>query len=164
MVRLNSLIKKGSAVRPVVVETLQNLLLFDIMPMTPIRGSISASGDLNPLAYISGTMQGKSTIRVLSKDGQELYADTALRTAGLTPVSLEAKEGLALVNGTAMSAAAGALATYDANHLAALAQVLTAMSVEALNGTTESFHPFLSETRPHPGQVNLQAESQLRII
>ena len=154
VIRLNSLIKSCSAVRPIVVQRLQDLLSHDLVPMTPLRGSISASGDLNPLAYVSGVLQGKSTIRVLSRDGEELYADIALKRAGLTPISLEAKEGLSLVNGTATSTAAGALAIFDAKNLAALAEILTAMSVEGLNGTTESFHPFIAETRPHPGQVS----------
>ena len=164
VIRINSLIKVCSAVRPIIVQRLQDLLSYDLVPLTPLRGSISASGDLNPLAYISGVLQGKSTVRVLSCNGEELYADTALKRAGLTPISLEAKEGLALVNGTAISAAAGALAIFDANNLAALAQVLTAMSVEALNGTTESFHPFISEVRPHPGQVSSEEEPCLSFV
>lgn len=156
LIRINSLIKGYSAVRPVIVERLQDLLSYDIVPMIPLRGSISASGDLNPLAYISGAIQGKATIQVLSKKTTvgPAYADDALRSVGLKPITLKAKEGLAIVNGTAISTAAGALALHDAHNLAVLAQVLTAMSVEALLGTTESFHPFFAESRPHPGQVN----------
>ena len=153
VVRMNSLIKGYSAVRPMIVQRLQDVLHRDIVPMIPLRGSISASGDLNPLAYISGAIQGKPTIRTLSKTGSDVYADEALRQADLTPVSLEPKEGLALVNGTAVSAAAAAIAVFDASNLAIVAQILSAMSVEALNGTTESFHPIFAETRPHPGQV-----------
>lgn len=153
LIRINSLIKGYSAVSPTVVDRLQDLLLHDLIPMIPLRGSISASGDLNPLAYISGVIQGKSTIRVLSSNGKDLYADDALKQRGLTPVTLGPKEGLAIVNGTAISTSVGALAIFDAHSLAVLAQVLTAMSVEALNGTVESFHPFFAESRPHPGQV-----------
>lgn len=163
LIRINSLIKGYSAVRPVIVERLQDLLAHDILPMIPLRGSISASGDLSPLAYISGTIQGRPSIQVLSKNATSnaAYADDALRSAGLIPIVLKAKEGLAIVNGTAVSAAAGALALHDAHNLAILAQVLTAMSVEALLGTTESFHPFFAEIRPHPGQVNLPFQSRL---
>jgi phenylalanine ammonia-lyase len=74
--------------------------------------------------------------------------------ATLEPVTLKAKEGLAMTNGTTVSAAAAALAIHDVHGLAVMAQVLTAMTVEALTGTKESFHPFLSEVRPHPGQVS----------
>lgn len=123
------------------------------MPMIPLRGSISASGDLSPLAYIAATIQGKPSLRVMSKNNQSLYADVAFMKAGLEPVKLQAKEGLAIVNGTAISAAASVLAIHDTNGLALLAQILTAMSVEALSGTDESFHPFFAEVRPHPGQV-----------
>ncbi len=154
LIRINSLIKGCSGVRPVVVERLHDLLKHDIIPMVPLRGSISASGDLSPLSYIGGAVQGKSTIRILSNEQQDLYADQAFRKAGLLPLSLQAKEGLALVNGTAISTAAGALILHDAHGLAVLSQILTAMSVEALTGTVESFHPFFGETRPHPGQVS----------
>ena len=72
----------------------------------------------------------------------------------LDPVEIQAKEGLAMTNGTAISAAVGVLVLYDTHGLAVLAQVLTAMTVEALHGNTELFHPFFSQTRPHPGQVS----------
>ncbi|KAI1279386.1 phenylalanine and histidine ammonia-lyase [Xylaria sp. FL0933] len=152
-IRINSLVSGCSAARPVIVERMRDLLQHDIIPMIPLRGSISASGDLSPLSYICGTIQGKPTIRILSRNSNMVYADTALANAGLKPVSLEAKEGLAITNGTSVSAAAAALALYDTHSLAIFAQILTAMTVEALNGTTESFHPFFSQARPHPGQV-----------
>lgn len=99
---------------------------------------------------------GKPTVRVLLRKNQEAdqYADDALRSFNLEPITLKAKEGLAIVNGTAISAGAAALALHDAHSLAFLAQILTAMAVEALLGSTESFHPYLAEKRPHPGQVS----------
>ncbi|KAK6858399.1 hypothetical protein PG995_006098 [Apiospora arundinis] len=163
LIRINSLISGCSAARPVIVERMRDLLYHDIVPMIPVRGSISASGDLSPLSYICGAIQGKSTIRIISKNSEHLYADTALAHAGLEPVELQAKEGLAtyvslltdapVTNGTAISTAAAALAIYDTHGLAIIAQVLTAMSVEALHGTTESFDSFFSLHRPHPGQT-----------
>ena len=153
LIRINSLVKGCSAVRPLIVERMRDLLIHDIIPMIPLRGSISASGDLNPLAYVSGAIQGKPSIRVLSKTPQDVYADHSLHDADLTPVNLKAKEGLAVVNGTAVSTAAGVLALHDAHGLAVLSQILTSMSVEALNGTPESFDPFFAKSRPHPGQV-----------
>jgi phenylalanine ammonia-lyase len=154
LIRVNSLISGCSAVRPIIVERMQDLLNHDIIPMIPLRGSISASGDLSPLSYICGAIQGKSTIRILSRDNQHVYADTAFAHDNLQPVVLQAKEGLAVTNGTAVSAAVAALALHDTHGLALIAQILTAMSVEALNGTTESFHPFFAQVRPHPGQVS----------
>ena len=156
LIRINSLISGYSAVRPVIVERMQELLKHDITPMIPIRGSISASGDLSPLSYICGAIQGKSSIRILSNDknSQPLYADDAFVNFGLEPLTLQAKEGLAMTNGTTVSAAVAALALYDTHSLAVIAQILTAMSVEALHGTAESFHPCFSKTRPHPGQVS----------
>ncbi|KAI0190598.1 phenylalanine and histidine ammonia-lyase [Astrocystis sublimbata] len=154
VIRINSLISGCSAVRPAIVERMRDLLEHDIIPMIPLRGSISASGDLSPLSYICGAIQGKSTIRVHSEGSSGMrYADTALADASLDPVRIEAKEGLAMTNGTAVSAAAAILALHDTHSLAFLSQILTAMSVEALNGTTESFHSFFSDTRPHPGQT-----------
>ncbi|RAO69389.1 uncharacterized protein BHQ10_005401 [Talaromyces amestolkiae] len=154
LLRMNSLIKGHSGIRPVIFERLHALLTHNIIPMVPIRGSISASGDLSPLAYISGAIQGKGTIRVLSPDQkQDLYADEALAKAGLPPVSLTAKEGLAIVNGTAISTAAASLVLHDMHQLALLSQILTAMSVEALLGSPESFDELFGQVRPHPGQI-----------
>ncbi|PYH40579.1 aromatic amino acid ammonia-lyase [Aspergillus saccharolyticus JOP 1030-1] len=155
LLRLNTLIRGHSAIRPVILDQLQALLAHNIVPMAPLRGSISASGDLSPLAYISSVIQGKPTVRVFPPAGhaQDLYADEALAGAGIAPVDLTAKEGLAIVNGTAISAACGALVLHDVQHLAVLAQVLTAMTVEALLGSPESFQRFFAEVRPHPGQM-----------
>ena len=152
-IRINSLVKGYSAIRPVVIERLENLLAYHISRTIPLRGILSASGDLSPLGYVAGTILGKPTIRTIARNGRQLYADEALRDAQLEPIRLVAKEGLALVNGTAASTAVGALALWDMHNLALVAQAMTAMAVEALNGTSESFHPFFAESRPHPGQV-----------
>ena len=151
-IRINSLLKGCSAVRPVVMERMQDLLLHNIIPIIPLRGNISASGDLTPLSYIGGAIQGKTTIRVFADD-DHLYADQAFQRASLEPVVLQAKEALAIMNGTATSAASACLALHDTHGLAILSQILTAMSTEALEGTTQNFHPFFGQVRPHPGQV-----------
>lgn len=157
LLRINSLIKGCSAVRSLVIERMQDLLTHNIIPMIPLRGSISASGDLSPLSYVGGAIQGKSTIRIISQIERSLYADEAFTKYNLNPVVLGAKEGLAIVNGTAISAATAAMVLHDTNGLALFSQILTAMSVEALKGSTESFDPFFAEVRPHPGQVKLLA-------
>ncbi|KAK6221166.1 phenylalanine ammonia-lyase [Colletotrichum tabaci] len=166
LVRLNSLAGGASGIRVDIAESLKNLLNKDVVPRIPVRGSISASGDLSALAWIGALMQGKTCATAFSgpRDVEGttaaaaarrvMRADLALSEAGIAPVSLHAKEGLAIVNGTSVSAGVAALAAYESLNLAALSQVLTAMSVEALRGSDESFEPFIARVRPHPGQVD----------
>lgn len=157
LIRINSLVSGYSSVRPIVVQRMCDLLNLGITPRVPLRGSISASGDLSPLSYFSGAIQGKSTINVWTQslEGGPILVNAAQALAdnGLQPVQLGPKEGLAIVNGTAISAGAAVLAMHEVHHLAVLAQVMTAMSVEALCGTDESFDPLFAELRPHPGQI-----------
>ena len=156
LIRVNSLMRGVSSVRPVIVERLIDLLSNNLIPRVPIHGSISASGDLCPLSYIAGSIQGKTNITLLAgQDRQSTTADLAFAEAGLKPVPLAAKEGLALVNGTAFSSGLGMLTISDAIGLCFLAQVATAMSVEALKGAAESFHRFFAAVRSHPGQVSI---------
>lgn len=157
MIRVNSLAGGKSGVQRSTLDGFVQLLELDITPRIPIRGSISASGDLSPLSYIGGVMQGKPTLTAWAGDrrtGQRriVNANVALAEANIAPVKLGAKEGLAIVNGTAMSAGVAALAMHEAHSQAILSQVLTAMSVEALSGTDESFDPYFAKVRPHPGQ------------
>ncbi|KAL9082951.1 MAG: hypothetical protein Q9165_008714 [Trypethelium subeluteriae] len=160
LIRLNSLAGGASGIRVDIVESLMDLLNKDVVPRIPVRGSISASGDLSALAWIGAVMQGKtfatafSGPRDIEGARRVTRADVALSEASITPISLHAKEGLAIVNGTAVSAGVAALAAHESLHLAALSQVLTAMSVEALRGSDESFEPFIARVRPHPGQVD----------
>ncbi|MCJ1476316.1 hypothetical protein MMC13_004982 [Lambiella insularis] len=160
LVRSNSLIMGNSGVRSELVKSLAELLRNDITPIIPLRGSISASGDLIPLSYVAGALQGSSGINVWIRErnlGVEtrsvVSADVALSQSALSPLKLQPKEGLAIVNGTAVSCGVGALAIHDAHCLIVLSQVLTAMGVEAIRGDSESFDPFLAEVRPHVGQV-----------
>ncbi|KII91372.1 hypothetical protein PLICRDRAFT_696444 [Plicaturopsis crispa FD-325 SS-3] len=159
VVRMNSLIRGHSGVRWELIEKMGDLLHANITPMVPLRGSISASGDLSPLSYIAGTLVGNPTIRVF--DGPAMFgarqvvpSSTALSAHGIEPIPLQSKEHLGILNGTAFSASVAALALNDAVHLALLAQVCTAMGTEALAGTRGSFDPFIHDTaRPHPGQI-----------
>lgn len=157
LVRGNSLACGNSAVRPELIQNLVGLLRKDIIPVIPIRGSVSASGDLIPLSYIGGALEGSPGIQVWVNDnrgGREIItADIALSHSSLAPLRLAPKEGLAIVNGTAVSAGIGTLALHDAHCLAVLSQILTAMSVESLRGCAESFDPFLAAVRPHVGQL-----------
>ena len=158
LVRVNSLAHGASGVLPSTVHGVLQLLNRNVTPRIPLRGSISASGDLSPLAYIAGALEGKPTITAWVDDrasGQRHLkrANDALSAQAISPLNLDPREALALVNGTSVSAGVAALVMHEALHLATLSQVLTAMSVEALRGTDESFDPFLSHIRPHWGQV-----------
>ncbi|KAI9680456.1 MAG: hypothetical protein M1822_007214 [Bathelium mastoideum] len=161
LIRLNSLAGGASGVRVNIAESLRDLLNKDVVPRIPVRGSISASGDLSALAWIGALMEGKTSAAAFTgpRDvewGRRVTtrADIALSEAGIAPISLRAKEGLAIVNGTAVSAGVAALAAHECLQLAALAQLLTAMSVEALRGSDESFEPFIARVRAHPGQTD----------
>ena len=158
VVRINSLASGYSGVRSAILQSMIGLLKNDIVPLIPLRGSISASGDLMPLSYIGGAIQGDPGIRVWASsahDGRRRVttADVALRESSLSPIELKPKEGLAIINGTAVSTGVAALVMHDANCLGKASQVLTAMSVEALGGAKESFDPIFARLRPHPGQI-----------
>jgi phenylalanine ammonia-lyase len=151
IIRTNATIRGHSAVTIEVAEALIALLKNNITPVIPLRGSISASGDLMPLSFVSGAIQGNPDIYVHTPAGV-VTAKAALDAAGLNPIVLGPKEGLGLINGTAASAAVGSLAVYEAHQLAVLSQFLGACAVEAITGSQESFHPFIAAVRPHPGQ------------
>lgn len=158
LIRLNSLASGASGVKSSTLLTIAKLLEKDIVPRIPLRGSISASGDLSPLSYLGGLMQGSPSISAWTGsrstgDRRTRRADHALAESSIAPIKLGAKEGLAIVNGTSVSAGVAALAMQEAHCQAALSQVLTAMTVEALCGTDESFDPFFAQVRPHPGQI-----------
>ncbi|KAB8266171.1 L-Aspartase-like protein [Aspergillus pseudonomiae] len=153
LTRCNSLLRGHSAVRVKVVEHILTLLAHGLTPVVPLRGSISASGDLTPLAYIAGALEGNPDISMHKAAGDEIMpADEALQEAGLVPLDFGPKEGLGLLNGTAFSAGAAGLVLFEANQLVLLSQVLTAMGTEALLGTRYNYHPFIADARPHDGQ------------
>ncbi|EWZ79084.1 Phenylalanine/tyrosine ammonia-lyase [Fusarium oxysporum] len=166
LVRCNHALRGHSGVRLNLIEAILQLLRKGITPVVPLRGSISASGDLMPLSYIAGVLEGNSDILVCITDGQNIQvvtAQEALPRASLEPFNLGPKEGLALINGTAASTAVGCLAAHDSNQLVLLAQMLVAMSCEALIGNAESYHPFIAAVQPHPGQVEC-ASNILRFL
>ena len=158
LIRINALMNGASGVRPVIVKQMLRLLELDIIPHVPVHGSISASGDLSPLSYIGSAIEGKTnavcTVGALTGHPETMTAAAAFAKFGIEPQRVIAKEGLSLVNGTAMSCGVAALALHDAHGLAILSQLLTAMSVEALRGSRESFDPFFAQVRPHAGQFD----------
>jgi histidine ammonia-lyase len=147
---LGASLRRGhSGVRVEVAELVQGLLERDVAPVVPSKGSVGSSGDLAPLAHVALTLIGEG--RATVADGPSLPAAEALAAAGLEPVALEAKEGLALINGTHLMAAAGGLALRDAQRLLAAATVATALSLEAFKGSTVPFDARLHALRPQPG-------------
>jgi histidine ammonia-lyase/phenylalanine ammonia-lyase len=158
LIRANTLARGHSGVRVEVVTALLDLLEAGITPLIPEEGSVGASGDLVPLSYLAGAVTGTRPVRfgVETCDGTD-----ALHRAGLQPLRLDAKEGLALVNGTAFMAGIAALATVDARRLAALADACTAMATEVLLGISTPFQPFLHDVaKPHPGQIRSAARTR----
>ncbi|MGH9543346.1 MAG: histidine ammonia-lyase [Terriglobales bacterium] len=148
--RANALAVGASGVRPVVVEKLLELLRADVVPLVPEKGSVGASGDLAPLAHLALVLIGEGEAYVA---GARLPGAAALERAGLAPLRLESKEGLALLNGTQAMLAVGGLALARAERLAQLADVAGAMSLEALRGTPVAFDARIQALRPHPGQA-----------
>jgi phenylalanine ammonia-lyase len=141
-VRINSLIRGHSGVRWKFIDALRLLLEKNIIPIVPLRGSISASGDLSPLSYVGGTLLGNPSIDVFStppeKDGGDrriVSCVKAFKEHGLEHVAFEAKEHLGLVNGTAFSTAVGSLAVKSTVDLMMLTLITTAMGTEAMLGT-----------------------------
>jgi histidine ammonia-lyase len=150
LLRVRSLALGYSGVRPLVPQALVDLLNHDITPWVPEHGSLGASGDLAPLAHCALVILGEGW--VLGKDGSRIAGADALHSAGLTPVELSSKEGLALINGTDGMLGMLLMACADLGHLLALADVTAALSIEAMLGTDRPFHPSIHAIRPHPGQ------------
>ncbi len=149
-----SLRRGHSGTRPELVELVLGLLEREVLPVVPSRGSVGSSGDLAPLAHLALVLigEGEATVR-----GERMPGGQALERAGLAPVVLTAKEGLALINGTHLMAAAGALAVRDAQRLVEAAIVAVALSLEAFKGSTVPFDERLHAIRWHPGSVRVAA-------
>jgi histidine ammonia-lyase len=145
-----SLARGASGVRPVVVETIVACLNRRVHPVVPELGSVGASGDLAPLAHVALCLLGEGST---GAGDRQVPAAEALARAGVAPLVLETKEGLALLNGTHLMAGHGALTVLDAARLTRLADVAGAMSLEALMGSNAAFDPRIHALRPHPGQL-----------
>lgn len=149
LLRANVLLKETSGVRPALAERLAAMLNAGIHPMVPEQGSVGASGDLAPLAHVALALIGEGDVLAAGN----VAAAAALKRAGIEPVVLEAKEGIAFINGTQAQSAMLALLVADARSLWRSAHGAAAMSLEALRGTPAAFDERLHAARPHPGQV-----------
>jgi histidine ammonia-lyase len=148
--RANVLAKGFSGCRPTLVELLVALLNAGVHPVIPEKGSVGASGDLAPLAHLALVAIGEGEAFY---KGERIAGGEALRRAGVEPLALAAKEGLALLNGTQAMTAVGALAVARGRRVAQLADLAGAMSLEALMGTPSAFDPRIHDARPHAGQI-----------
>ena len=157
----NSLSRGHSGVRVDLVRLLLDLLNADVTPIVPARGSVGASGDLAPLAHLSLVLIGEGEAWYA---GERLRGDQALRRAGLTPTTLGAKEGLALINGTHVMEACGILAVHDARRLVRAAEVAAAVSTEALLGSYVPLDPRIHALRPQPGQSRTAARLRALLV
>ena len=145
-----SLARGFSGVRPVVIDTLLAVLNAGIVPRIPVQGSVGASGDLAPLSHMTLALMGEGEVRV---DGQWVAAATALRQAGIAPLTLAAKEGLALINGTQVSTALALHGLFMAERLLEAGLVIGALCVDAARGSDAPFDPRVHAARGQPGQI-----------
>jgi len=148
-VRTNDLAKGYGGIRLETLSALLNVLNEGIYPVVPCKGSVGASGDLAPMAHVALVLIGEGEAFF---KGKRMTGKDALAAAGLQPVTLEAGEALALINGTQVMASLTLLAVYDATRLAKVADIACAMTLEVLMGTDATFDPQIHLLRPHPGQ------------
>jgi histidine ammonia-lyase len=149
-----------SGVRREVVQRFADLLALDLLPIVPEQGSLGASGDLAPLAHLALPVIGEGEVRYR---GDRMHAADALEHAGLEPLVLQAKEGLALINGTQGMTAIGALTAARAESLGKACDISAALTIEALLGTDRAFDPRVVGLRPHPGQL-ASARNLMRLL
>ncbi|MDR1061638.1 MAG: histidine ammonia-lyase [Clostridiales bacterium] len=150
LLRVNSLAAGYSGIRAETVAALAELLNRGVCPAMPCKGSVGASGDLAPLSHMAAVLLGEG---VALSGGSPVPARRALEDAGLAPVRLAAKEGLALINGTQVMTAIAALVCADAEELMKISDVAAALSLEALQGTRTAFDPRFAAIRAHPGHA-----------
>jgi histidine ammonia-lyase len=153
--KINALARGHSGITMAVIDALLALLEHEVYPVIPAQGSVGASGDLAPLAHLSTVLLGIGQVRV---HGAVLPAAEGLRLAGLVPLKLRAKEGLALINGTQVSTALALAGLFGAEDVIAAAVVAGAMSVDALKGSDSPFDARIHEVRGQPGQIAVARE------
>ena len=165
LLRASALAQGHSGVSLGLVNRILALMNARIHPVIPSQGSVGASGDLAPLSHLALVLIGEGKANVPDgKSTKVVSGADALRWAGLEPLRLGPKEGLALINGTQFMTAIGALTVVEAEHLADVADALGAMTVEALRGTATAFSPEIHQVRPHPGQIKTARNLQKLLL
>ena len=160
MLKVNSLGRGASGVRWELITLLQDMLSKNVTPYVPARGSVGASGDLAPLAHMAAVMIGEGQAYF---EGMLLEGAVALSRAGLNPIELGAKEGLALINGTQFSTAYGLAGLFDAMNALQNSIVISALSTDAIMGSTAPLHPEIHALRGHQGQIDI-AKAMTQIL
>ncbi|MEM2105805.1 MAG: histidine ammonia-lyase [Candidatus Bathyarchaeia archaeon] len=160
LLRANTLAKGYSGVRLETLETLVEMLNKGVHPIVPTKGSVGASGDLAPLSHMILVLVGEGKAEY---QGKMMNGKEAMQKAGITPVQLEFKEGIALNNGTQLMTALAALTVHDAENLIEAAEAATALSLEALLGVSDAFDEKIHNVRPHTGQM-LTAKNIRKLI
>jgi histidine ammonia-lyase len=155
LLRANSLAKGYSGVRDVVIDTLCEMLNRSVTPVIPSQGSVGASGDLAPLAHLALVLVGEG--RCFGENGAFISGADALKKAEIAPLRLEAKEAISLMNGTQAMLAVGTLALLEAEIFADSADVISALTLDALRGTDVAFDERIHRARPHAGQLKTAA-------
>lgn len=150
LLRANALAIGNSGIRLSTLNTLIEMINKGVYPYIPEKGSLGASGDLAPLSHMVLVLIGMGEAFY---KGQRIPGSEAMKHAGITPVDLTSKEGLALINGTQVMTGVGCLAVYDAMQLVKLSDISAALTVEALSGITDAFDPRIHKVRPHQGQL-----------
>jgi len=150
LLRANCLISGFSGVNPYAVELLLAFLNHHITPVVPEKGSVGASGDLAPLSHIALALIGEGEVEF---QGKIISSKFAIDQIGLNPLVLGPKDGLGLINGTACMAALGALATYEARKVMKLADIVSALTLDGVKGTSAAYNPLITSLKPHPGQI-----------
>src|SRR5690606_2153890 len=151
LARANTLAQGYSGVRPIVIQRLLDMLNAQVHPRVPAQGSLGASGDLAPLAHLALPLIGEGEA---CYNGALMLGGEAMTAAGLEPLTLQAKEGLALLNGTAFMVGLGALIVRRAINLALTADIAAALTLEALRGTDRAYDDRVHQLRPHPRQID----------
>ena len=154
LLRANSLAKGYSGVRPVVIDTLCEMLNRNVTPVIPSQGSVGASGDLAPLAHLALVLIGEGEC---VSPNNTIPGHAALKQAEISPLRLEAKEAISLINGTQAMLGVGTLALLEAEVLVDSADVIAGLSLDALRGTDAAFDERIHKARPHPGQLKTAA-------